>query len=263
MRAITLHTKDTIAQVLRREPYRNLYALGDLDPFFWDYTQWYGLIDNLDHIQQIALLYTAIDAPVLQAIELPDETHSMANLLSRIQHLLPRRIYAHLTEGLLDLFKPTYQVEPHGIYLKMALHHQDMLANIDTSEAVPLTTEHCAELEALYRVSYPGNWFDARMLETEQYFGIYRDRQLVSVAGIHVYSAEYKVAALGNITTHPDYRGQSLAQITTAALCQSLLKKVSHIGLNVHAENKSAIRCYQHLGFEEIARYGEYSLTAV
>ena len=54
------------------------------------------------------------------------------------------------------------------------------------------------------------------MLETGKYFGIRREGILVSVAGIHVYSPEYDVAALGNITTHPDFRGQGLGRKVTA-----------------------------------------------
>jgi hypothetical protein len=45
-------------------------------------------------------------------------------------------------------------------------------------------------IETLYRQSYPGNWFDARMLDTKQYFGV-RDEAgaLTCIAGVHVFSA--------------------------------------------------------------------------
>lgn len=98
------------------------------------------------------------------------------------------------------------------------------------------------------------------MLETGYYYGIKRGETLVSVAGVHIYSQEYKVAALGNITTHPQCRGQGLGTLVTAKLCQALLEKVEHIGLNVKADNKSGIACYQKLGFERIAAYEEFAL---
>jgi hypothetical protein len=44
------------------------------------------------------------------------------------------------------------------------------------------------------------------MLETSHTFGIYAGKQLASIAGIHVYSPRYKVATLGYVSTHPDYR---------------------------------------------------------
>lgn len=79
------------------------------------------------------------------------------------------------------------------------------------------------------------------------------------MVGVHVYLQLYTVAALGNITTHPQFRGQELAKVVCAKLCQVLLQKVEQIGLNVKADNKSAITCYTKLGFEAIATYEEYS----
>jgi hypothetical protein len=90
----------------------------------------------------------------------------------------------------------------------MGLTDRSRAAAIDGSEAVALSAADTEELLALYAASYPGNWFVPRMLETGFYFGIRRGRALVSVAGVHVFSPQYKVAALGNITTRPDARGQ-------------------------------------------------------
>src|SRR5438093_529591 len=83
------------------------------------------------------------------------------------------------------------------------------------------------------------NWFDPRMLETGHYYGIRQDGTLLSIAGVHVYSPRYRVAALGNITTRPAARGHGLATLVTAKLCQELLRSVDEIGLNVRADNAS------------------------
>ena len=42
MSAIVLHDKDQIAGLLWQNVYLNLYSLGDLDDFFWNYTTWYA-----------------------------------------------------------------------------------------------------------------------------------------------------------------------------------------------------------------------------
>src|SRR5258708_20552871 len=115
----------------------------------------------------------------------------------------------------------------------MALTDAARPDQVDTSAAGALVATEAAELEAFYEASYPGNWFDARMLETGCYYGIRHEQRLVSVAGIHVYSAEYRVAALGNITTHPDFRGRGLAKQVTAQLCGALQGHVHHIRINV------------------------------
>ena len=98
------------------------------------------------------------------------------------------------------------------------------------------------------------------MLETGQYLGLRRAGALVCVAGVHVYSPRYAVAALGNVTTDPRWRGQGLAGRAVAALCLRLQRECTTIGLNVHGDNAAAIACYRRLGFTEIASYDEYML---
>ncbi|HEX4607636.1 MAG TPA: GNAT family N-acetyltransferase, partial [Urbifossiella sp.] len=112
-----------------------------------------------------------------------------------------------------------------------------------------------------YAASYPGNWFAPRMLETGCYYGVRRGGELVSVAGVHVYSPRYGAAALGNITTRPDHRGRGLGAAVTARVCRELLRAgVACVGLNVKADNAAAVRCYQALGFEPVADYAEYAV---
>jgi len=76
-----------------------------------------------------------------------------------------------------------------------------------------------------------------------------------------VYSPRQRVAALGNITTHPEHRGRGHARAVTARLCQHLAESTDHIGLNVKAHNVTAIRCYESLGFEVAAKYDERVAT--
>ena len=124
-----------------------------------------------------------------------------------------------------------------------------------------VTGDDLDELSAFYRDSYPSNWFDPRMVETGQYFGLREDDKLVSVAGVHVYAPTQRVAALGNIATDPAYRGRGLAFRCVARLCGNLLESVDAIGLNVKADNLGAIRLYERLGFERVAQYEEWSFS--
>ncbi len=259
MRAVFLHDKHTIATYLRRDAALHLYALGDLDDFFWPYTVWYGLLDG-EGLCAIALLYTGGDLPALLATGRSPAT-ALGTLLQQVKHLLPRRFYGHLSPEARDALTADYALEPHGPHLKMCLSDPSCLEGVDISGVERLTPAATAELVAFYARSYPGNWFDPRMLETGQYFGIREHDDLVSVAGVHVYSEAYRVAALGNITTLPTARGRGLATTVTAALCRSLLKTVDLVGLNVHAENTAAIACYRRLGFTIAAEYGEFLLT--
>lgn len=255
LKTVFLHNKAEIEQFLLRNTFLHLYSIGDLDDFFWENTTWYALKHDTQ-IEQVALLYTGLLLPTLLA--LTDETTTMANLLQSIIHLLPKQFYAHLSDGLVSVLNKDYASEHHGLHYKMALRNRECLKKYATDEVIQLTIKDIDEIEELYRVSYPGNWFDSRMLETGYYYGIRRENRLVSIAGVHVYSKRYNVAALGNITTHPQFRGQGLSKHVIAKLCQELAA-VQHIGLNVKADNAIALRCYQQIGFECVATYNEYS----
>lgn len=257
MKMVYLHAKNEIEAFLHRHPWLHLYTLGDLDDFFWPYTTWYAL-KGPQQIKQLVLLYTGTPLPVL--LGLTEEPSSMAELLRSIIHLLPKRFYAHLSGDVVSVLAADYQIPSHGIHYKMALTHPLHLDTINTFNVIPLSVSDGCDLEKLYHVSYPGNWFDLRMLETDYYFGLRRGAALVSVAGVHVYSQHYRVAALGNIATHPLFRCQRLGTSVCAKLCQALLPTVDYIGLNVKADNLSAISCYAKLGFERITTYEEYSL---
>ncbi|MGE0526201.1 MAG: GNAT family N-acetyltransferase, partial [Bdellovibrionales bacterium] len=60
------------------------------------------------------------------------------------------------------------------------------------------------------------------MLETGYDYGSFSGIHLAAISGVHVFSRRDSVAALGNIATHPQYRGQGHATALTLRLCQEL-----------------------------------------
>lgn len=258
MTAVCLHDKQEIEAFLRGNTYLHLYEIGDLDDFFWQYTTWYAQKEE-QCIAQVALLYSAPAMPVLLAIS-EEPTDRMRTLLRSIIHLLPTRFYAHLSGNLATVFADDYRIISHGLHYKMALVDKASMDTIDDASVVSLSVADLPELEALYRASYPENSFDPRMLETGRYYGVRNGASIISVAGIHVYSPRFRVAVLGNVTTHPAYKARGLGTAACAKLCKELLREIEHVGLNVKADNASAIACYERLGFERIATYEEYSL---
>ena len=259
MKAISLHDKAEIASFLRENVFLHIYSIGDLDEFFWRYTTWHA-VEQDGTVEAIALLYTGLPLPTLLA--LCDDIPTMRTLLGSAVHLLPRRFYAHLGPGLETILEETLRLAPHGKHCKMALRDRSALDAVDVSTVARLSEEDLEEILRLYEVSYPGNWFDPRMLETGQYFGVWGEEGLVSIAGVHVYSRAYRVAALGNVTTRPDHRGKGLGRSVTAKLCASLCEDVDHIGLNVKVDNHIAISLYGRLGFEVVCSYGEYTVES-
>jgi ribosomal protein S18 acetylase RimI-like enzyme len=251
-----LHDRREIEKCLRTEALLHLYELGDLDDDAWPFTSWYGL-RNGAALTAVTLLYTRPSLPVVLALGEANREQVRA-LVRAAMELLPARFYAHLSPRLEMVLAERYRLESRGQHLKMALMRLDSMRDADTGRAEPMSPADAADAQHLYEDSYPGHWFEADELESKPYFGVRSNGRLVSIAGVHAYSERYGVAALGNVATHPAYRRQGLGRAATAALCQFLSERVEHIGLNVKSTNEAAMRCYESLGFERVASYGEY-----
>jgi len=258
MGVVEVSDRGRLAAALRRNAPAHVYELGDLDDFDWPYTRWFGW-ESDGHLEQVVLLYTQPEVPVLIAVaEEPDET--MAALLLEIVPTLPSALSVHVSSPLLEVFCERYSAEHAEPHLKLALTRQDAL--VDAALPVELLDEaDLPELDSFYRAAYPGTWFTPRMLATLRYLGIRREGRLACVAGVHVYSPSWAVAALGNVATLPELRGQGLAQGACAALCLLLLGDgIETIALNVRADNEAAIAAYGRLGFETVTPYWEAAL---
>jgi ribosomal protein S18 acetylase RimI-like enzyme len=257
---VRLHDKREIESFLEKDPYRHIYGLGDLDDFFWPSTTWYG-IRVRGSLRGVVLLYAGPQTPTVVGLSNEQdaiEQDVMVRLLASVKQLLPYRFHAHLSPGLEAVFPTTWDVEPGGEHYKMMLADGSIAASMDTRDVIRLETGDLPLLESLYQESYPGNWFDPRMLETNQYFGIKEGGRTLSAAGVHVFSMRYRVAALGNIATRPECRNRGYGTRVAAALCRSLSEVGVRIGLNVRTDNAAAISCYRKIGFEVAARYGEF-----
>jgi|WetSurMetagenome_2_1015567.scaffolds.fasta_scaffold15400_2 GNAT superfamily N-acetyltransferase len=248
-----LHDKATIFNFLKSNPEVQLYCIGDLDDFFWPGTIWYALIEH-DEIKSLALLYTGQETPTF-LLFCKEESEYSAQLISKARGYLPQFFNAHLSEGLKEGFGNQNILRYYGKGYKMVLCRK---VEDPCDPAIRrLSVSDLDQINVLLVEAYPENWFDGRMLETGKYMGYFIDGRLAGISGIHVYSPEYKVAALGNIATHSAFRGRQIAFKLTNALCHDLQKDVSLIGLNVRCDNEPAINCYKKAGFEIAGSYDE------
>ena len=246
--------KEEIHSFLSKSRDLQLYLIGDLDDFFWNDTEWFALYHR-GMIQSLALLYKGMNPPTFLLFHDGDLNYPSA-LIRSIKAQLPAEMNIHISPKLIDSFGRQTVKSDHGLHYRMILTKDP--EDIDDPGIRRLETGDMKHIMELYDDSYPDNWFDSRMLETGKYLGYFSDDILTGVAGIHVYSAKYRIAALGNIVTRKEFRGQKIAYKLTSVLCKDLKNSVDTIGLNVKSDNISAIRSYVNAGFTIKATYEEF-----
>jgi len=112
------------------------------------------------------------------------------------------------------------------------------------------------ELNRLYQLGF-GAWLPPSAIGEGVYYGLRVQGKLVAAAGTHVVSTAARLAVVGNVLTHGDYRGRGYATAVTGAVTAELLKSCDHVVLNVRADNPPAISAYRHLGYAEHIRFEE------
>lgn len=237
-----------IEAFLRRDPVRHLYELGDLVDPYWDRCSWLAAMDGPE-IQSLALLFGI--APDLMLHAMGAGTAADQWLIAKLIPQLPLGLYAHVTKQLLSTELGLRASSPPTRLIRMTL------ANTENLKVAPppgmvvraLSTNDLPDLNAFYDDVYGEHTFVNEMLIQGLYVGAFVGESLAGVAGTHLLSKESDVAALGNIATSPSKQGQGVATCLISTLCLSLLTEVSHIGLDVRADNQTAIRLYDRLGF--------------
>jgi ribosomal protein S18 acetylase RimI-like enzyme len=260
-----LEERAPIERFLRRSAAAHIYALADLDDAFWPDTRWFGARGGDGELEALCLVLEKLALPIVYAVAEPRDPATLA-LARALAPGLPRRFFVNLPVGYESAFSDTHEIAPLGEYVKMRLEDADALAAFERPGIESLGPEHALELEEFYarRAFAPGEHlgFYARyMLEQFPWFGLREQGELVSVAGVHVFSQRYGVAALGNVATTPARRGRGLARAVCARLARELAARVPLVGLNVASANRAALRCYEALGFRALLRYEEAVLT--
>jgi predicted GNAT family N-acyltransferase len=256
-RVIQIFDKNRLEIYFKNDPFLNIYQLGDLDDLFWQYSQWYGSEEN-EKLKAVILLYKKPKFPVLIALGSSNKLE-LQELLKAVMPELPGSVYCHLSDGLKEIVIQDYDFQSKGKFLKMKLAGETLIASFRGEYGLVrvLTEGDLHAIEELVIKNSPSAWLDKELVQSGFYHGIYKGEKLVSMAGVHVFSKRYNVAALGNVMTSQEERNKGNAAIVTASLCDQLLNSVKYIGLNVQADNHYAIRCYGRVGFEEHTYYEE------
>lgn len=265
-----LHDHVELGDFLQRNPVANAYLLGDLDPAYMPYCTWYGAREQ-GQLNALLLLYKGLRLPVVLAAApgemAPDETtasnRNLEALFRAVSPSLPPVFWAHVWEESGPALHANFQAPDLKRMLRMGLSASDYVRPSSSAPVRRLGHKDTAAIMALYRY-YPDNFFEPYQLESNLYFGVDRDdgQGLCAIAGIHVYSPSYDIAAIGNLLVHPEYRRRGLATAVTTHLLDALFQDVSKVTLNVEEGNVAAIGTYRKFGFQRHGVYFEGSVQS-
>jgi ribosomal protein S18 acetylase RimI-like enzyme len=246
---------------LIRDPVKAAYHLGDLDPRFAGFCQWFGVDNTAGELDALLLLYTGLRTPAVLTLGSDAGVEALLDD-EAVQKALPPRFYAHVMKPHVGALVPNYQVDGMRQMLRMELA-RDAFAPTEAGDGGLVDVSHAdtADLMKLYHF-YPDNFFEPYQLEGGLYVGLRTAEGLVSVAGTHLVSQAQDIAVLGNIVTHPDHRAKGFSTRCTLKLLRRLFEQVSLVALNVEDKNHVAQRVYERLGFSVHMRYLEGLVVA-
>ena len=239
--------RQELAAFLHQDPIAHAYLLGNLDPAYFQFCKWYGLRDELGHLESLTLLYQGLSIPVVFMVGRTDRFGALASQSARV---VPGRHHFHVHEGQIQHLKDYFEITSYTRMHRMGLSREHFAGAPTDARVERLGHRDTAAIMRLYE-HFPDHFFEPYQLETGLYFGVRdaRDGQLLAISGVHAVSEAHDVAVVGNLVTRPDMRGAGLATACTGQLLNELFERVSLVALNVQANNEPAIRMYTNFGF--------------
>lgn len=251
-----IHNSDIAYDFLKSKiRYNYIYQFSNLSAEEWKTTICYGLYDNLE-LKEISMLKINYDIPVLLTANFENSKYNI-ELIKRIKQFLPYKFYTHIDKETLENVFNKENISEIEEYMNMGLCNYDLLDRKIKNESVRISISEKSYISELIKYGYPEieGWLDDKLISLNRNFGIFKDKKLISYAGIHAYSEDYAVAAVAYVTTHPDFRKMRYAEKVVIALSKDLKDKIKYIGLNVRIDNLPAIKCYKRVGFEEYGKF--------
>jgi RimJ/RimL family protein N-acetyltransferase len=224
------------------------YAICDLEEREFGRTRWGAAYDG-DDLIAVGMEYTGPTPQPLFVMGRPDGISAVLRDVIR-----PRAAYIAARTVMLPAVEAHYRVDPGPQMVRMWVDRSRFRPYPATVQR--LLPVEIGELNRLYQLGF-ASWLPSGAIADGVYFGMRVNGQLVAAAGTHVVSPAARLAVVGNVLTHLDYRGRGFATAVTGAVTAELLRSCDEIVLNVRADNPPAINAYRRLGFVEYARFEE------
>jgi ribosomal protein S18 acetylase RimI-like enzyme len=224
------------------------YAICDLEDREFGKTRWGGAFEG-ERLVALALEYTGLTPQPLFAMGRTDGIEAILRDIVR-----PRAAYVAVLPDALPAVETVYRVDPGPQMVRMWVDRGRFRPY--PADVRRLLPSDIGELNRLYQLGF-ASWLPSSAIADGVYFGMRVRGKLVAAAGTHVISRDARLAVVGNVLTHVDYRGRGFATAVTGAVTAELLRTADQVVLNVRSDNPPALQAYRRLGYAEHVRFEE------
>ena len=244
----TINDRAVLRQFLETDRLFAAYALCDLEDREFGRTRWGAATDG-DQLVAIVLEYSGMTPQPMFAMGRPDGIEAILSEVIR-----PRAAYVAALPESLPAIATQYRVDPGVPMVRMWVDRARFRPYpADVRRLLPV---EIGELNRLYQLGF-ASWLPSSAIAEGVYYGIRVGGKLIAAAGTHVVSSQARMAVVGNVLTHVDYRGRGYATAVTGAVTAELLRSCDQVALNVRSDNPPALAAYRRLGYAEHVRFDE------
>ena len=240
--------KTVLRSYLERDRLYAAYAICDLEEREFARTHW-GMAWDGDEPVALVLEY---NGPTPQPLFAMGSEEGIAVILRDL--IRPRVAYVAAPVSVMPAIATAYRVDPGPSMVRMwvdRVHFRPYPASVQRLLPIEI-----GDLNRLYQLGF-ASWLPSAAIGDGVYYGLRVNGQLVAAAGTHVVSPGARLAVVGNVLTHIDYRGRGFATAVTGAVTAELLRTCDQVVLNVRSDNPPALNAYRRLGYLEHVRFEE------
>jgi ribosomal protein S18 acetylase RimI-like enzyme len=240
--------RDLLLSFMEQDRLFAAYAIADMDDVEFPRTRW-GVAIEEGRPVAVVMEYRGISP---QHLFLMGDPEGIRGILRDV--IRTRAAFLATKPESVSALNERYDSEPPTDMVRMVVDRASFRPLL--GEAVRLDVGDTRHLNRLYELGLT-SWLPPELVEAGIYYGVRRGTRLIAAAGTHVISPTYGLAAVGNVYTSRDYRGQGLAKVVTSAVTEDLLRICPEVILNVRADNPPALAAYRAIGYREHAHFEE------
>src|SRR5688500_818268 len=218
--------RELLREFLGQDRLYAAYAICDLEAREFARTRW-GAAYEGDELIAVGMEYTGPTPQPLFVLGRPDGISAVLRDVIR-----PRAAYIAARTMMLPAVEAHYRVDPGPPMVRMWVDRARFRPYPATVQR--LLPVEIGELNRLYQLGF-GSWRPSGASADGVYYGMRVNGQLVAAAGTHVVSTSARLAVVGNVLTHLDYRGRGFATAVTGAVAAELLRSCDLVVTNVRA----------------------------